>query len=105
MVSLNTEIANTKAALSENIKSLKSGINASLGEAKNQRGSVESKLRRLPSAQRELQGMLRGSNIKEQLYSYLLQKKQKQQYYLHQQQPTTVLLTMQEPLSNHLNQF
>lgn len=75
MVSLNTEINNTKGALLENIKSLRSGLNASLKEALSQKGDVQGKLRLLPGAQRELQSMLRGSNIKETLYSYLLQKK------------------------------
>jgi len=75
MVSMNIEIQNTRAALLENIKSLRSGLKVSLNEAMSQKGAVQGKLRLLPSAQRELQTMMRGSNIKETLYSYLLQKK------------------------------
>ena len=75
VVSLNIEIQNTKAALLENIKSLRNGLRSSLDEANSQKGSVQGKLRLLPGAQRELQSMMRGSNIKETLYSYLLQKR------------------------------
>ncbi len=75
LVSLNIEIQNTKGALQENIKSLRNGLQASLNEALLQKSGVQNKLRLLPSAQRELQSMMRGSNIKETLYSYLLQKR------------------------------
>ncbi len=75
MVSLNIEIQNTRAALLENIKSIRNGLKASLNEALSQKGQVQGRLRLLPGAQRELQTMLRGSNIKETLYTYLLQKR------------------------------
>ncbi len=75
LISQNIEIQNTKSALIENIKSLRNGLKASLNEALSQKGNVQGKLRLLPGAQRELQTMLRGSSIKETLYSYLLQKR------------------------------
>jgi len=75
LIGMNIEIQNTKAALVENLKSLRNGLTASLNEALLQKGNVQGKLRLLPGAQRELQTMLRGSNIKETLYSYLLQKR------------------------------
>ncbi len=75
LIGQNIEIQNTKSALVENIKSLRNGLRASLNEALSQKGNVQGKLRLLPGAQRELQTMLRGSNIKETLYSYLLQKR------------------------------
>ena len=75
LVGLNIEIQNTKAALIENIKSLSNGLRSSLNEAMSQKGQVQGKLRLLPGAQRELQTLMRGSNIKETLYSYLLQKR------------------------------
>lgn len=74
-VALRIEIQNTKAALSENIKSIRNGLRASLSEAMKQKNAVQGKLRLLPGAQRELQTLMRGSNIKETLYSYLLQKR------------------------------
>lgn len=75
LVGLNIEIVNTKAALLENVKSIRNGLKSSLNEAMLQKGQVQGKLRLLPGAQRELQTLMRGSNIKETLYSYLLQKR------------------------------
>lgn len=75
VIGLNIEIQNTRAALLENIKSLRNGLRASLNEAMAQKGQVQGRLRLLPGAQRELQSLMRGSNIKETLYSYLLQKR------------------------------
>ncbi|MBL0096253.1 MAG: hypothetical protein IPP46_06905 [Bacteroidetes bacterium] len=72
---MNIEILNTKSALLENVKSLRNGLKSSLNEAMLQKGQVQGKLRLLPGAQRELQTLMRGSNIKETLYSYLLQKR------------------------------
>ncbi len=74
-VSLQTEIQNTKNALLENVKSIRNGLEASLNEAQLQKGSVQNKLRLLPGAQRELSTLMRGSSIKETLYTYLLQKR------------------------------
>lgn len=75
LVGLNIEIQNTRGSLLENVKSLRNGLKASLREALTQKELVQGKMRLLPGAQRELQGLLRGSNIKESLYSYLLQKR------------------------------
>lgn len=75
LIGLNIEIQNTRAALKENIKSIRNGLKASLDEALMQKDMVQGKMRLLPGAQRELQSLLRGSNIKETLYSYLLQKR------------------------------
>jgi capsular exopolysaccharide synthesis family protein len=75
LIGLNIEIQNTRGALKENIKSIRNGLKASLDEALMQKDMVQGKMRLLPGAQRELQSLLRGSNIKETLYSYLLQKR------------------------------
>jgi tyrosine-protein kinase Etk/Wzc len=75
LVGLNMEIQNTRGSLLENIRSLRNGLRASLNEAITQKNAVQGKMRLLPGAQRELQSLLRGSNIKETLYSYLLTKR------------------------------
>jgi tyrosine-protein kinase Etk/Wzc len=72
---LSDEITNTRAQILETIRSSRNGMSASLNEAQTQKAAIQSKLRLLPSAQRELTSLMRGSNIKETLYQYLLQKK------------------------------
>lgn len=72
---LTDEIENTRAQILETIRSSRNGLSASLAEAQTQKGAIQSKLRLLPSSQRELTSLMRGSNIKETLYQYLLQKK------------------------------
>jgi len=69
------EIENTRSQILETIRSTRNGLTASLDEAQSQKAGIQSKLRLLPSAQRELTSLMRGSNIKETLYQYLLTKK------------------------------
>lgn len=72
---LDTKIEETKASLTKNLASIRSGLIASRNEIEAQLKKVEQKVNLLPKAEYELLALQRQYSIKESLYLLLLEKK------------------------------
>ncbi|MEM6262754.1 MAG: polysaccharide biosynthesis tyrosine autokinase [Bacteroidota bacterium] len=72
---LDTKIANTKAALIENVTNMVKSTQIALGDVNSQLGQVRGNLGRLPSSERKLVQIERQFNLSDQIYNYLLQKR------------------------------
>lgn len=73
---LNKRIANTRAAIRENIQNIKSSLQTTKGALQNFGSRFRSSIENIPGQERELTGLKREQGIKENLYTYLLQKRE-----------------------------
>jgi tyrosine-protein kinase Etk/Wzc len=76
LVSLTDQINNIRPNILENIKSHRRSLESSRGNLQNTNGSYSSLLRSIPSKERELLEISREQSIKNNIYSFLLQKKE-----------------------------
>ena len=72
---INAQSRNIRANLLETIKSTREGLMASKSQAYTQLGRIESKIRVIPGSQRQLLNIQRQNQLKEGLYTYLMQKR------------------------------
>lgn len=74
--SLNNQIASTKFAIKENIRNIKSSLLATKQELQSFKSNFQSSIQSVPGQERQLAGLNRQQSIKENLYTYLLQKRE-----------------------------
>jgi len=72
---INAQSRNIRSNLLETIKSTREGLTASKSQAYTQLGRIESKIRVIPGSQRQLLNIQRQNQLKEGLYTYLMQKR------------------------------
>lgn len=70
------QIQNVRQTIIDNIRAMKNDLQISLSANKNLKGSLESRMRSLPTQERELIEIERRKGVKENLYLYLLQKRE-----------------------------
>ncbi len=73
---INQQITATKAALRSNIKNIKASMLATRGQLQTMGTGYRSSIQSVPEAERGLNDIKRMQGIKENLYTYLLQKKE-----------------------------
>lgn len=76
METVNTQLANTRQAIKENVQNLKRGLNVTLQNLQSINTRFSAGLRSIPQKEREYVGIKRQQTIKEGLYLYLLQKRE-----------------------------
>ncbi len=79
LISLNKEISYTQKSLSENINNLLENAQMELNNLSNQRASISAQLSSLPQKQQNLKNISRKSDLNNDLYTFLLQKKSEAQ--------------------------
>jgi capsular exopolysaccharide synthesis family protein len=72
---IDKQIADTRAALIENIKSIQNNIKAANQTLMNKIASLESSISRVPETERDLLAIKRKFDVNQNIYLYLLQKK------------------------------
>jgi len=73
---LNEQLANLRANILENLRNIKRGLQITSNNLKASSGEFQSKIRRVPAMERELLEINRQQSIKQNIYSYLLQKRE-----------------------------
>ncbi|HWD90605.1 MAG TPA: polysaccharide biosynthesis tyrosine autokinase [Mucilaginibacter sp.] len=73
---LNRQIKNTKKTINDEVASLKTSLLATKSQLQKYDSKVQSSIRNIPAAERQLVDKTRQQTIKESLYVYLLQKKE-----------------------------
>jgi capsular exopolysaccharide synthesis family protein len=74
--SLDSQIRATKTSLSENIAGIKQGIRSTQSKLKQTNRQLESQIRTIPGKERALVNITRQQSIKNNLYTYLLEKRE-----------------------------
>ncbi|RZK45100.1 MAG: polysaccharide biosynthesis tyrosine autokinase [Hymenobacter sp.] len=72
----NEQIANLRANILENLQNIKQGLQITSNNLKRSSGQFQSKIRKVPEQERELQEIKRQLVIKQNIYVYLLQKRE-----------------------------
>ena len=72
---IDQQIADTRAALVENIKSIQKNVRANNQALASQMGDLESRIAQVPEIERELLAIQRKFEVNQNIYIYLLQKK------------------------------
>ena len=72
---IDQQIADTRASLIENIKSIQQNVRATNNALANQLGEYEGKISRVPEIERDLLAIQRKFEVNQNIYIYLLQKK------------------------------
>ncbi len=70
------QIQNVRQTIIDNIRAMKNDLQISLSANKDLKGSLQSRMRSLPTQERELIEIERRKSVKENLYLYLLQKRE-----------------------------
>jgi capsular exopolysaccharide synthesis family protein len=73
---INTQIANTRQAIRENVQNLRRGLDVTKSSLEGVNSRFSAGLRSIPQKEREYVGIKRQQSIKEGLYLYLLQKRE-----------------------------
>ena len=73
---INTQIANTRQAIRENVQNLRRGLDVTKNSLEGVNSRFSAGLRSIPQKEREYIGIKRQQTIKEGLYLYLLQKRE-----------------------------
>ncbi|MFC0181188.1 hypothetical protein ACFFJX_00810 [Pseudarcicella hirudinis] len=81
---INTQIANTKAAIRESIANQKQGLVVTKSSLKTLNNRFESSIRTIPKKEREFVNIKRQQGIKESLFLMLCKRKKKQLFLTHQ---------------------
>ena len=76
VVNLDAQLATLRQSIEQSLVNLRSSLNFSLGEARNQEYRISSKRKVAPKQEREFQDIKRKQQIIESLYLYLLQKRE-----------------------------
>jgi tyrosine-protein kinase Etk/Wzc len=76
MRSLDDQISNTKAGLAENIVSLQNNLAITRKKLEDQNSRIENSIKSIPSKERKLVDITRQQVIKNNLYTFLLQKRE-----------------------------
>ena len=73
---INRQIVTTRAAIKENVKNIKTSLLNTRGKLQSYNSRFESSIKNIPTQEREYISIKRQQTIKENLYSYLLQKRE-----------------------------
>ncbi|MGY4539598.1 tyrosine-protein kinase Etk/Wzc [Mucilaginibacter sp. UYNi724] len=73
---INRQIASTKDAIKENVKSIKSSLLSTRNKLQSFNSGFESSIKNVPTQERQYVSIKRQQAIKESLYTYLLQKRE-----------------------------
>lgn len=73
---LNKEIASTKQNVKESLKNIRSSLESTKHELRSFRSNSQASISNIPGQERQLVGLRRKQSIKENLYTYLLQKRE-----------------------------
>lgn len=73
---INRQIATTRAAIKENIRSIKSSLINTRSKLQSFNAGFESSIKKIPTQERQLVSSKRQQSVKEGLYTYLLQKRE-----------------------------
>ena len=73
---LDEQLANLKVNILENLRNIKRGLQITSNNLKANSGKFQSKIRKVPAMERELLEINRQQSIKQNIYSYLLQKRE-----------------------------
>lgn len=76
VILLERQIQNVRQTIIDNIRAMKNDLQISLSANKGLKGDLESRMRSLPTQERELIEIERRKGVKENLYLYLLQKRE-----------------------------
>ncbi len=76
VINLDTQLATLRQSIEQSLLNLRSSLNFSLREARNQEYRISSKRKVAPQQEREFQDIKRKQQIIESLYLYLLQKRE-----------------------------
>jgi len=74
--SLDEQLANLKINILENLRNIKRGLQITSNNLKASSGQFQSKIKKVPVMERELLKINREQSIKQNIYSYLLQKRE-----------------------------
>jgi capsular exopolysaccharide synthesis family protein len=73
---LDATIEKARYSILENLKSIRSGNAQAIARLSNERNKIQSQISRVPGKERQLGGIMRQEKIKNDLFSYLLQKRE-----------------------------
>ena len=73
---LDEQLANLRVNILENLRNIKRGLQITSNNLKANSGKFQSKIRKVPAMERELLEINRQQSIKQNIYSYLLQKRE-----------------------------
>ncbi|MGF7039425.1 GumC family protein [Mucilaginibacter lappiensis] len=73
---LNKQIASTKLSIKESLRNIKASLLATKHELQSFKSTSQSSISNIPGQERQLVGLKRQQSIKENLYTYLLQKRE-----------------------------
>jgi tyrosine-protein kinase Etk/Wzc len=73
---INEQLANLRVNILENLRNIKRGLQITSNNLKASSGQFQSKIKKVPAMERELLEINRQQSIKQNIYSYLLQKRE-----------------------------
>ncbi|MDB5132796.1 MAG: polysaccharide biosynthesis tyrosine autokinase, partial [Mucilaginibacter sp.] len=73
---INKQIASVKQAIKENIRNIKSNLVATRNQVQSYKAHVQSSIQSVPGHEKQLGNLNRQQSVKENLYTYLLQKRE-----------------------------
>ncbi|HWZ13616.1 MAG TPA: polysaccharide biosynthesis tyrosine autokinase [Mucilaginibacter sp.] len=73
---INKQIASVKQAIKENIRNIKSNLIAARNQVQSYKAHVQSSIQSVPGHEKQLGNLNRQQSVKENLYTYLLQKRE-----------------------------
>lgn len=73
---INRQIATLQGAIKDKISTIKSGLIASRNQLKSFNSGFQTSIRKVPGQEREFTGLKRNQDVKEKLYTYLLEERE-----------------------------